>query len=109
MKRLILFPVLALVLSACQTTSTPSVSPIVTTVTGLLPQQVQDVAVKTCGFLPAAETVAQLVAAFGGPSIPGIATQIADEICAAVQKKSVRRSGGGISVRGVPVVGSFVR
>lgn len=97
------------VLAACVTpTTAPPVSPAVTTVVGVLPQNVQDAAVKACGYLPTAQTIAQLIAAFGGPSVPGIATQIANEICAVVAQPRARRRGAA-TVRGIQVRGRFVR
>ena len=96
-----------LVLAGCQTPATvPSVSPAVTAVVGILPAQVQETAVKVCGFLPAAETVASLIAAFGGPSVPGVVNQIAAEICGAVTRRSGRSAR---VVRGVAIRGQFVR
>jgi hypothetical protein len=108
MKRLILFPVVALGLTACVTpTTTPPVGPVVSVVVGSLPEEVQSIAVRTCGYLPLAETVAALVAAFGGPAIPGIATAIAGEICGAVVKPQGRSTTR--YVRGVQLKGVFVR
>jgi hypothetical protein len=110
MKRFFLFSSVAVFLAACQTpANTPPISPVVNVVVGALPAEVQAIAVKTCGYLPLAETVAALVAAFGGPSVPGVASQIAAEICGAVTKKSAIRKGRGYFVRGVPVQGHFVR
>jgi hypothetical protein len=112
MRKLIFAAFLALPLVACQTPGqVPSVSPVVEVGVGLLPDQVRDAAVKVCGYLPAAETVAQLIAAFGGPSVPGIASQIAAEICGAVTKprQAGLRAAARPSVRGVAVKGKFVR
>ena|SRR5215207_2790016 len=111
MRKLILAAALALPLAACQTGQAPNISPIVNTGVDLLPDRIRDNAVKVCGFLPAAETVIQLIAAFGGPTIPGIASQIAAEICGAVTrpKATTRRAATAPVLHGVAVRGSFVR
>jgi hypothetical protein len=110
MRKLFLLLALLPALTACQTTQAPSVSPVVNTVVGILPDQVRDIAVKTCGFLPAAETVLALISTFGGPTVPGIATQIASEICAAVTKpRAFARRSMTPTVRGVRIRGQFVQ
>src|SRR5215207_2954120 len=101
MRKFILAAALALPLAACQTAS--SGSTVVDAAIGALPTQVQETAVKVCGFLPAAETVAQLIAAFGGPTVPGIVGQIAAEICDAVTKP---RTG---AIRGTRPHGVLIR
>src|SRR5215207_3558172 len=111
MRKLILAAALALPLAACQTGQAPNISPIVNTGVDLLPDRIRDNAVKVCGFLPAAETVIQLIAVFGGPAIPGIASQIAAEICAAVTtpKTATRRTAASPALHGVLIRGQFVR
>lgn len=111
MRKIFLVPFVALGLTACQTASAPP-APVINTVVGVLPQQVQDIAVQACGYLPAAETVANLIAAFGGPAVPGIASQIASEICAAVTQPRRAAKGARSStptVHGVVIRGQFVR
>ena len=107
MRKILLASAVILPLAGCQATTVPDVSPVVTTVVGVLPEQVQQYAVQACGYLPAAATVIQLIQAFGGPAVPGIATQIAQEVCSAVVKPAARR--GAARVRGVPIAGAFVR
>lgn len=71
--------------------------------------QVQQIAVQVCGYLPAAETVAGIVATFtGGGSVVGIASEVADAICNAVTSKSAA-FGRTPRVRGVVLRGRFVR
>jgi hypothetical protein len=109
MRKLIASSLLALSLTACQTTSSnPPASLTVNAVVGVLPAQVQQAAVQACGYLPTAQTVAQLVAAFGGPNLPGVVTDVANEICAAVTKKSFV-PGRRLAVHGVPIRGRFVK
>jgi hypothetical protein len=106
MRKLFLALALLPALAACTVGQIPPVTPI----TSVLPKDVQDAAVRVCGFLPAAETVAALIAAFGGPAVPGVASQIAREVCEAVAPRpsSLRRAGVP-TVRGVPIKGEFVR
>ena len=115
--RLLAVALFPLVLTACQTSGTapiPPISPIVGGVVGLLPEQIVDQAKRACSFAPTFNTVQSLIAAFGGPAIPGIVNLIVSELCTAVDdnKKMAMRSGRRAStpiVRGVRVRGSFVR
>jgi hypothetical protein len=101
----------AALLSGCQTTEVPNVSPIVGTIVQIVPEQVQNYAVQACGYLPTAQTVADLAAVWTGVQVPDIARQIAAEICAAVlaPKPAARSTRTVITVRGVQVTGAFVR
>jgi hypothetical protein len=109
MRKLILLLAMLPALAACTIGQLPPVSPAVSTLVGYLPEQVKETTVKVCGYLPAAETVASLISAFGGPTVPGIASQIAAEICnAVVQPRSSLRRAGVPTVRGVAIRGHFV-
>ena len=74
-------------------------------------EQVRQVAVATCGFLPTVATVVDIIAA-GNPLISG-ASAIASAICAAVNSippRTAGRRGGAVpTVAGVVVHGRFVR
>lgn len=71
----------------------------------------QDLAVRVCGFLPAASTVSNIIATFvpGAAPINSIATQIAQGICSAVTKKGFRRGSSAPTFRGVAITGQRVR
>lgn len=106
----------AALLGGCQTAAPPPPSPIVSPIVGgiisVVPEQVQQYAVAACGFLPTAQTIANLAAAWTGVQVPDIAKQIAAEICAAVlaSKPATRSTTRNLPmVRGVPIVGAFVR
>lgn len=64
---------------------------------------IQDGAVAACSFLPAAATVAAILA-----SIPDYST-VVKSICDAVTAKSARLGGAPVTVNGVPVSGHFIR
>jgi hypothetical protein len=74
-------------------------------------EQVRQVAVATCGFLPTVETVAAIISA-GNPLVSG-ASAVANAICAAVASippRTAGRRGGAVpTVAGVVVHGRFVR
>jgi len=74
-------------------------------------EQVRQVAVATCGFLPTVETVAAIISA-GNPLVSG-ASAIATAICAAVSSippRTAGKRGGAVpTVAGVVVHGRFVR
>lgn len=107
MRKPILATALILGLTACQTQAPPS--PVVTTVVSVLPENVQALAVKSCGYLPALETVLGLLQAFGkGSDTQATALAIATEVCNAVTARS-SRGAVVLSVRGVPLRGHFVR
>lgn len=107
-----------LALASCATA--PGTAPTVTLPTVTLPtvtptvdpstvDQVQSLAVKVCGYLPAAETVAGVVASLVGyGTIVSIVSAAADGICKAVTAKGARRHGARPHYRGVLIRGSFV-
>lgn len=71
---------------------------------------VRDAAVATCGFLPDAVTVGNIILA-GNPAFV-TASAIATAICAAVNnlpKTAMRRGAAVPTVAGVPIHGRFVR
>lgn len=80
-------------------------------------QQIQDTAVRVCGFVPTVTTVTGIVASFfpGGGPINSIVSTVANGICNAVVsssgKKTARRAGasGPPTVGGVRVEGYFTR
>jgi hypothetical protein len=80
--------------------------------TGSLDSQVKDVqaaAVKACGFLPTASSVAAILSA-GNPAVTGV-TAVATAICAAVTKVAPQARGLEQEcprVNGVCVEGEFV-
>lgn len=100
-------PIIALAgvlsLAACNTTGGGSVGDR----TAALIAQAQSIAQQVCGFLPVAESLAQIVAQ-GRPEL-ATASQIGNAVCSAVTKKTARRGGGAPTVAGVPVQGQFVR
>lgn len=111
-KSVIFAAVLPLALVACQTPGTvPPVSPIVGGVVGLLPDTVVEKIRQGCGFATSLQTAQALIAAFGGPVLPGIVNQIVEEVCGAVKQdvRMGRRRSSAILVRGVVVRGKFVR
>ncbi len=95
-------------LAGCAGTGTLPPSPVVAfpTIT-----QIQDAAVAACGFLPAAETVASIVATFQPSAAGGVAigSQVANAICAAVTANKPKFNGQAPMVNGVVVNGYFVR
>jgi hypothetical protein len=102
LRRLILAAPLVgiLSLSGCATTGS----------NGQVIDQVRQVAVVTCGFLPTVETVAAIISA-GNPLISGVST-IASAICAAVTALppvQLRRGAAPPTVAGVVIHGRFVR
>jgi hypothetical protein len=114
MRKILLASVVILPLGGCiQTvdTYTPAVSPVVSAIISVAPEQVQNYAVAACGFLPTAQTVANLVAVWTGAQVPDVARQIAAEICAAVTapKPATRRARSVTVLHGVPITGAFVR
>lgn len=79
---------------------------------GAIVTQVQTIAQQACRFVPTAETVIGLISTFTGTSpFATAASQIADAICAAVNRAGVSRSGKRIvpRVNGVSIRGRFVR
>lgn len=112
MRKLLLASAVILPLGGCQTeTVAPAVSPIVGAIVSVAPEKVQEYAVAACGFLPTAQTVANLVAVWTGAQVPDMARQIAAEICVAVTapKSQLRRSSSRPVLHGVPLAGHFVR
>jgi hypothetical protein len=113
MRKLLLASALALPLGGCFQTvaEVPPVSPVVSAIVSVVPEQVQNYAVEACGYLPTAQTVADLLAVWTGVQVPDVARQIASEICIAVTapKPATRRARSVVVLHGVPVVGAFVR
>lgn len=117
-RRLILLAALApaLVLGGCATntdgTSTitfPSIT-VPTLLSTDTTEQIQSTANKICGFIPAASTVASIIATFtGGGALVDIVGQAARGICSAVTAKGVRRGGPAPRYRGVAIHGNFSR
>lgn len=112
MLRFLAVPGLAglLVLGGCVTPGTnPNVSPIVQ----VLPENIQTAVATACGFRAELAGIASLIAAFGGPSFPGITQLIVSAVCGA--PVTVQGRGGVVkSVRlpdgkRVAVRGKFVR
>jgi len=116
----------ALFLGACAHTTDPTTGATTTTLDPDLgklispfvtPDQVQkasDIAVQTCGYLPAADTVTGLLATFvpGAGVVTTIASQVAHLICKTVTSKGARRgaiAGHVPVVRGVAIHGHFIR
>lgn len=80
----------------------PNLSPVI--------QQIQQDAAQVCGFVPAVETVASILATFvGGGPIVGVVSQVVDGICGAVTAKSARYGFKAPTYRGVRIQGSRVR
>lgn len=67
---------------------------------------IQQAAVLACGFLPTAQTVADILAA--GNSLISTVSAVAQAICAAVGTKGVRKGGAAPTVNGVVIHGKFV-
>jgi hypothetical protein len=116
---------MALFLGACAHTTDPATGITTTTLDPDLgklispfvtPEQVQkasDIAVRTCGYLPAVQTVSGLLATFvpGAGAVTDIANQVANLICKTVTSKGARRgaiAGHVPVVRGVAIHGHFV-
>lgn len=70
---------------------------------------VQSQAAKICGFVPAGQTIADIVGTFTGTTaITSLVGTVASGICNAITKKGASRGGKPPTYRGVPVQGSFV-
>lgn len=79
MKHLIALAVAApLVLTGCQTTGG---SPPPATIVDFLPAEVQAQAVKVCGFAGNLKDIASVIAAFGGPALPGVVGFAINALC----------------------------
>jgi hypothetical protein len=107
MRKTILAAVAALSLGGCVTAG-PAPAPFPTDPANII-NRVQTEAVAVCGFLPTAQTVADMFLS-GNTTVQAISTW-ASAICSAVTPKAgVRRaSGAGFGrVNGVPVRGKFV-
>jgi hypothetical protein len=117
---------MALFLGACAHTTDPTTGVTTTTldpdlgnlispfVTPAQVQKASDIAVQTCGYLPAGETVVGLLATFvpGAGVVTSIVDQVARLICKTVTSKGARRgavAGHVPVVRGVAIHGHFVR
>jgi hypothetical protein len=112
MRNLLLASVVVFPLAGCQTAGeAPPISPVVTAIVNVAPESVQGYAVAACGYLPTAQTVADLLAVWTNVQVPDVARQIAAEICAAVTapKPATRRSRSVTVLHGVPITGAFVR
>lgn len=108
MKKFIIIAALGLALSGCVTSGT-GVS--VGSVTSVI-AQVQAATTAACGFLPAASSVANILATFvsGGALVVGGAEAAANAICSALSAKAGRfGSHGTVRVRGVVLRGRYVR
>lgn len=72
---------------------------------------IQQAAVSVCGFLPAVETVASIVATFtGGGAIVDLVGRVAGSICNAVKPPLGARKRAAVPmVNGVVIKGGFVR
>jgi len=103
MKKLLLIPVLAFVLTGCNTTSQANLTKIIS--------QVQDAAVAACRFEPTVATITSIVTA----NQAATAIQIADLICGAVNGTTpTPKAGAGpmyVTVNGqkIAVTGNFVK
>lgn len=113
MKKIIIAMALAsgLALAGCATPGPgPAPAPVVTDsqITAI-----QQYAVQVCGYLPAVQTVAEIVATFtGGGALVGLVGNVANAICNAVKPKLgvfARKRAAVPSVNGVVVHGYFVR
>ncbi len=71
-------------------------------------KQVQDQAVKVCGFLPVASTVGAIIDALGGGGSASVVLTAANGICAAVKPKVNALASSKPEFMGVPIEGSFV-
>jgi hypothetical protein len=115
----------ALFLGACAHTTDPTTGTTTTTIDPDLgklvspfvtPEQIQkasDIAVQTCGYLPAVDTVTGLLATFvpGSAVLTNIASQVGHLICKTITSKGARRgavAGHVPVVRGVAIRGHFV-
>jgi hypothetical protein len=108
MRKFILVAALGLALSGCVTSGT-GVN--VGTVTSII-AQVQAATTAACGYLPAASSVANILATFvsGGALVVGGAEAAANAICSALSAKAGRFGGSRVvRVRGVILHGRFVR
>lgn len=123
MRYLIAFVAVAMIsLGACNTTAITSpgsvaVPTLPATTNSAVVNKVQAVATKTCGFLPSATTVANILTTFVGyQDEVGLATKVATTICNAVlspaeysaDSPNAKASKDYGEVNGVPVKGKFV-
>lgn len=91
--------VAASLLAGCATSSNgvPPIDPAVIT-------NIQNTVTRICGYVPAAITVANIIATFaGGTNIVALTSQIANGICGAVTSKSARYGGKLPTYRGVVI------
>lgn len=76
--------------------------------------KVQNTATKICGYVPTAQTVANILSALGVNSLSGL-TDVAAQICSVVERSKPKaahplaRKAAPPSVAGVPIRGHFVR
>lgn len=117
MKKLLIIAALGLPLAACGGGSSLQV-PTALTPTAINADiaAVQSTAAGLCGFLPAASTVANIIATFtGGGGIVNVVSQTAQAICNAVPALHAARLRPGshgatvVRVRGVRLQGSFLQ
>lgn len=110
----------ALTLGGCATNPTTGLPTIDPTQLTTIETQVQQDAAQVCGFVPTIGTIAAIIASFvpGAAAVTTIATQVANQICAAVtpvkasltSKTLTRRTFGVLpSVNGVPIQGYFIK
>ena len=108
MKRILAVSMLALFLSACATTGQPSQA------TPAWVKDVQGKIVAACGYLPLAQTVAEVAATFvGAGAAINLAGTVVQSICTAVTTNPLADGPGARNykprVNGVRIKGSFVR
>lgn len=92
------------------TITTPTISTDPGPTAGVTIEQVQNIVVRGCGFLPTVSTVADIITTFtGGGAAVAIADRIASAICNAVAPRNAARRGAGQPrVNGVAIHGRFV-
>lgn len=119
MLRKSLFAAMILSLGACNTVGLPPVDlgtrvPLPPVRAEAVPSRIQAKAIEICGYLPLAQTAAQLVRAFGGPDVPDVVEQAAVAVCNSVTQPVAEYSSGRKrerrppKVMGVTIRGKFV-
>lgn len=83
-------------------------------IVSILPEEVQGVVQQACNFRADLAGIAQLMALFGGPTVPDIANIVANVICGELKTQRMATAPGAmgarmIVVRGVTVTGRYVR